>query len=72
MKKQTVRQWKYVFRVNGVPYGVIASSVDEAIIEVIGIFHKTWKGEIDTIQRDAEREKYETYNENVRRLQQIS
>lgn len=72
MKKQTVRTWKYVFRVNGVPYGVIASSVDEAIIEVIGIFHKTWKGEIDTIRRDAEREKYEPYNENVRRLQQIS
>ena len=63
MKKQTVRKWKYVFRVNGAPYGVIASSVDDAIIEVIRIFHKTWHGEIDTIQRDAEREKCEPYNE---------
>lgn len=64
MKKQTVREWKYVFRVNGVSYGVIASSVDDAIIEAIRIFHKTWKGEIDTIQRDAKREKLEPYNEH--------
>ena len=64
MKKQTVKRWKYVFRVNGAPYGAIASSVEEAIIEVMKIYHKTLDGEIDTIKRDAEREKYEPYNEH--------